>query len=139
MSSHISHSEDDTIDIARNFSKQLKAGQAVLMKGTLGAGKTLFTRAVIRALCQDEGINVPSPTFTLCQNYETSLGTLWHYDLYRLDTPDEIYETGWEDIINQDIVIIEWPEKLQHLKPNNAITVAIEIEKNTIRKITITS
>lgn len=106
-----SHSEGETIETARQFASRLQAPCVIGLRGNLGAGKTVFARSLIRALTNPHE-EVPSPTFTLVQIYDTAKGPLWHFDLYRLKSAEEIYELGWEDAVAQGIVLVEWPERL---------------------------
>lgn len=99
------------------MAQHLNSGDIILLHGDLGMGKSVFCRALIRALCHDEALEVPSPTFTLVQIYEAGGLAIWHFDLYRLADPDEIYETGWEEALAGGIVLVEWPERLGSLKP----------------------
>lgn len=119
-------SEAETEVFARAFARTLGPRDTVCLRGGLGAGKTLFCRALIRELCGDEGLEVPSPTFTLVQHYEAQDGRgIWHFDLYRLEHPDEVYETGWEEALGQAILLVEWPERLGSLIPPRRIEVAL--------------
>jgi tRNA threonylcarbamoyladenosine biosynthesis protein TsaE len=96
---------------AAAFINTLTAPAVVFMEGDLGAGKTTFVRAAIQALMgADEA--VPSPTFTLVQTYDTPKGALWHYDLYRLQDPEEMIELGIEDAFENGIVFIEWSSRM---------------------------
>ena len=97
----------------------------VALEGTLGAGKTALARALLRALSGSPALDVPSPTYTLLQTYATPDGEAWHFDLYRLQHPDEVFELGWEDTADNFLTLIEWPERLGHLRPKNLITLAI--------------
>jgi tRNA threonylcarbamoyladenosine biosynthesis protein TsaE len=102
----------------------------------LGAGKTALARALIRHLMNNPIQDVPSPTFTLVQTYETPIGNLWHFDLYRLKAPQEIYELGWEDALAEKaIILIEWAERLERLLPSNAMHIKISVESDNSRKI----
>ena len=121
-----SSSENDTITIATRFTATLKSGDCVLLTGDLGMGKSIFCRAIIRALTGVSDLNVPSPTFTLTQIYETPLGDVWHFDLYRLKSPEELYEIGWEEARSGGICLIEWPDRLGYLKPRKTISVNIQ-------------
>ncbi len=105
----------------------LRVGDVVLLEGDLGAGKTSFARACIRALAGAE-VEVPSPTFTLVQTYDMPPGPLWHFDLYRLTRAGEVYELGWEDALAEAIVLVEWPERLGDLRPADALTIRFAIE-----------
>ena len=122
---HISSSEEETTEFAQNFARTLKRGDIVLMHGDLGAGKSVFCRAVIRAICSQDALEVPSPTFTLVQTYDFQGGEIWHFDLYRLSDPSEIYELGWEEAMSSEIVLIEWPSRLGNLKPRTHIDITL--------------
>jgi tRNA threonylcarbamoyladenosine biosynthesis protein TsaE len=97
---------------AVSLAAALRPGDVLFLQGDLGAGKTVFARALIRALAGDAQLNVPSPTFTLVQTYDTPHGPLSHFDLYRLKDPEEIYEIGWEEALSGGIMVVEWPERL---------------------------
>jgi tRNA threonylcarbamoyladenosine biosynthesis protein TsaE len=103
-----------------------RPGDAILLEGELGAGKTEFARAFLRAATGDPALEVPSPTFTLVQSYETRIGTVHHFDLWRLDGPDGLTELGWEEA-RDDIVLVEWPDRLGALRPPEALTIALHI------------
>ncbi len=134
----ISTSEGETIRFAREFSEQLVQGDVVLLSGDLGMGKSVFCRAVVRQLCGDDAMDVPSPTFTLVQHYDLANGgVVYHFDLYRLEDPEEIYELGWDDALNEGIVLVEWPERLGALIPENAIDVQIEQDAENQRIIKV--
>lgn len=117
---YLSTCEADTIKCAQEFAKKLKGHEIVALDGTLGMGKTVFVRSVIQELSNSQ-TDVPSPTFTLLQTYDTSKGTIYHFDFYRLKTPEEAYEIGIEDAFTDGICFIEWPEKIGTLLPQNAI------------------
>ena len=131
------NSEEETQAFAKTFSKELTQGHVVLLRGDLGMGKTVFARALIRALCGEEKIEVPSPTFTLVQVYDALIGTVWHFDLYRLSDPSEIYEIGWEEAIAEGIVLVEWPERLGNLVPSGAIDITLSAHNDNPNKRTI--
>lgn len=120
--------EDETAlaAFAARLRPHLKAGDVVALKGGLGAGKTAFARALIRLCLQNPEEEVPSPTFTLVQTYETPEIVLWHFDLYRLEGKEEdILELGWEDAMREGICLVEWPERLGRLLPKNRLEVEI--------------
>ncbi|EKE09082.1 MAG: ATPase or kinase [uncultured bacterium] len=113
----ISYSEEETKALAYKVARELHLGDLLLLKGELGSGKSTFARALIQTLC-GETTEVPSPTFTLVQSYEAPEFTLWHFDLYRLDHPDEIFELGIEEALRCGVCVIEWPERLGTHLPN---------------------
>ncbi|MGH1456054.1 MAG: tRNA (adenosine(37)-N6)-threonylcarbamoyltransferase complex ATPase subunit type 1 TsaE [Alphaproteobacteria bacterium] len=117
--------EAETIGFAQGVADSLCAGDVVLLRGDLGMGKSVFSRAVIRSLCEDDALEVPSPTFTLVQQYDALLADIWHFDLYRLSDQSEIYEIGWEEAMDGGISLIEWPERLGGLTPARCIEVSI--------------
>jgi tRNA threonylcarbamoyladenosine biosynthesis protein TsaE len=98
-------------------------GDVIALKGELGAGKTTFARAFIHA--RGERDEVPSPTFSLVQVYEAGTATLWHFDLYRLRSPEEAWELGIEDAFGDGISLIEWPERLGPLLPTRRLEIAL--------------
>ncbi len=121
-----SASEIETIEAAHAFAlTTLKPTDIVLFSGDLGAGKSVFCRAIIRALSGQPDLDVPSPTFTLVQTYDTPLAPLWHFDLYRLKDPEEIFELGWEDALGHGILLIEWPDRLGPYTPNKYTHITI--------------
>lgn len=133
-----SRSEDDTAKLARYLAGILLPGDAVFLDGDLGMGKSVFSRALIRAATDIPDMDVPSPTFTLVQIYETDTAPIWHFDLYRIKTPDEIWELGWEDAL-QDIILVEWPSRLgSGLAPANRLALGFSQNKEDNRIITIT-
>ena len=75
----------------------------------------------------DPNLIVPSPTFTLVETYDTPLGPYWHFDLYRLETPEQVYELGWEEALAEGVVLVEWPERLGALLPEH-LSVTLEVE-----------
>ncbi|WP_134680976.1 tRNA (adenosine(37)-N6)-threonylcarbamoyltransferase complex ATPase subunit type 1 TsaE [Paracoccus ravus] len=108
----LDHADADlTACLARVMAAVLKPGDVVALEGAVGAGKTHFARAFIRARQGDLAEDVPSPTFTIVQTYEDPMGTeIWHADLYRLTHPDELLELGLDEAMREDIVLIEWPD-----------------------------
>jgi tRNA threonylcarbamoyladenosine biosynthesis protein TsaE len=102
----------------------LRPGDAVLLEGPLGAGKTALARALLRTLLNDPALHVPSPTFTLVQGYDTRIGPVAHFDLWRLDGPGAVLELGWDEAI-EGVVLVEWPDRLGELRPKDALSVAL--------------
>lgn len=127
MALHVSlPDEAATQACARAFANLLRAGDVVALSGPLGAGKSVFARAVIRARCGDEGLEVPSPTFTLVQIYDQTDPPLWHFDFYRLEDPEEVPETGFEEALDGGISLIEWPSRMGPWLPATALSLTLE-------------
>ena len=118
--------------LAARLAKALRPGDVVGLAGDLGAGKTTCARAVIRALGNES--EVPSPTFTLVQTYDTPAGTVWHVDLYRLEAPEEAFELALEDAFREGITLIEWPERLAALLPRDRLEIRLAIVTGTDRR-----
>ena len=126
--------EEDMRRLGAQLSTQLKAGDVVFLSGDLGAGKSTFARGVIQAFAPDA--EAPSPTFTFLETYETRDLTLFHYDLYRLETPDEVWELGLDDAIDNGAVLIEWPERIGAISGVVPLSIQIHILKDG-RTVTI--
>jgi tRNA threonylcarbamoyl adenosine modification protein YjeE len=107
------------------LARVLAAGDVVRLEGDLGAGKSTLARALIAALTGAE--NAPSPTFTLVETYEGPDFPLWHFDLYRLEKPEDAWELGLEEALDGAACLIEWPERAEALIPEGALTVRLEI------------
>lgn len=101
---------------------KLAPGDVVCLSGALGAGKTTLARGAIEAWT-GEAVETPSPTYTLVQTYDGPRGELWHCDLYRLKRPEEAWELGLEDAFASAACLIEWPERLAHLLPQDRLDV----------------
>ena len=101
----------------------LKAGDVICLTGDLGAGKTTVSRGLIMALT--DATEVPSPTYTLLQSYEADEFEIWHFDLYRLEAPKDIWALGIEDALDMGVCLIEWPERLETLKPDGTLDIDI--------------
>ena len=95
----------------------VRQGDALLLEGDLGTGKTTFARALITAIAHDADLEVPSPTFSLLQSYATAHGSVHHYDLYRLGGPAEVRDIGFEEALATGLVLIEWPDRATGLLP----------------------
>lgn len=96
----------------------LHTGDLLALSGDLGAGKTAFARSLIRVLCDDGNLDVPSPTFNLFQSYDTPVGPVAHFDLYRLNNASELIEIGWDDALDDSISLVEWPDRAGDLPAN---------------------
>ena len=128
-------SQGELEDLAAVLAATLRAGDAVLLGGPLGAGKSTFARALLRAVCGDPALEVPSPTYTLVQSYDAPGLTLHHYDLWRLDGPGALAELGWDDA-RAGVVLVEWPDRLGALAPPDALHVTLAPEGER-RRVTI--
>lgn len=115
-----SHSPEQTARIAARLAPLLRAGDCLLLDGPVGAGKTHFARHLVQSLLPAPE-DVPSPTYTLVQTYDTTAGPLWHADLYRLTALDEIGELGLIDAFETAICVVEWPDRLGTLAPRDAL------------------
>ncbi len=120
--------EAATAAFAEDVAAILGCGDVIALSGGLGAGKTTFARALIRALADDVGLEVPSPTFTLVQAYAAGRLTVAHFDLYRLGSADELDEIGLADAVTEGAVLIEWPERGDGRLPEDRLDISLEIE-----------
>ena len=121
--------EEATSGFARALEPFLRPGDVILLEGPVGAGKTHFARALIRARLGDAQ-DVPSPTYTLVQVYGPPDHEIWHSDLYRLSGPDEAHELGLTEAFETAICLVEWPDRLGDLRPIGALTLTFETENN---------
>jgi tRNA threonylcarbamoyl adenosine modification protein YjeE len=111
--------------LAQRIALKLKPGDAIALHGDLGAGKTTFARALIRALLGDAEAEVPSPTFALMQLYDTPRFQLAHLDLYRLADESEVDELGIADLLDTGAIIVEWPERAPSVLPSNRLDITL--------------
>lgn len=125
--------EAATAQLARRLAAALAPGDLVALRGDLGAGKTALSRALIRAVTEEDA-EVPSPTFTLVQTYETDIGPVWHFDLYRLSGPDEVTELGWDEARAEAILLVEWPDRLGPLLPADRLDIDMTFTGPTTRR-----
>jgi tRNA threonylcarbamoyladenosine biosynthesis protein TsaE len=123
-------------DLARRLAAVVRGGDWLLLRGTLGAGKTSLARAMLRAL--GYAGDVPSPTFTLVQTYDPPAVQMpvWHVDLYRLDSAAAVAQLGLDDAGDDTLVIIEWPERLGYL-PDHALLVDLSPTTDTTRLLAL--
>ena len=131
-----SNSERETIEIGESFAGDLIDGDVIVLTGPLGAGKTVFIKGLAR------GLDIPyddvkSPSYTLVNEYQGK-STLFHFDLYRMNSLEELYHIGWDDYLMRDgIVVVEWGEKADGLLPENVIRIDIAIVSDNERDIDI--
>ncbi len=131
----ITHSPEETEKIGEALAKSLQPGTILAYRGDLGAGKTAFTRGLARGLgCKE---TVTSPTYTIVNEYLGGRLPLFHFDMYRLASSDDLWDIGWEDYLEREgVCAVEWSENVQDAM-EDAITVTIEKLGETTRQITI--
>ena len=133
----ISHSPEETLQLGKSLGSSLIPGDIILLNGDLGAGKTHLTQGICYGVGLDEGSYIRSPTFTLINEYQGKL-PIYHIDLYRIDSLEEIYSLGLEEILfNHGITIIEWAEKLR--SPKNTKNLLLNIQDRIEINIEIVS
>ena len=123
LKEYVCKTEIETVKLAESFAEKTKKGDVFALYGTLGMGKSVFARAFVKKISDTD--DVPSPTFTLVQTYDSSKGEIHHFDLYRLKHPDEVFELGFEDMVYNGISLIEWPEKAGGWLPKDIIKINI--------------
>ena len=132
----ISHSEEETKNAGRELARRAVRSSVISLRGSLGAGKTVFAKGFAQELGITEAI--VSPTFTLVQEYEGKM-KMYHLDLYRLSGEDEFESMGGEDFLYSDgVCLIEWSEKISSMLPDDTIYVNITINEDLSRTIEIT-
>lgn len=120
----VTKSETETHALAKKIARTLSGGEAILLSGTLGAGKTTFTKGLAKALGVQK--TVVSPTFTIIKEYQGTSLMLYHIDMYRIEDEDEIYELGIEELYQKDsVTVIEW-NKMEEL-PEKVIRINISV------------
>jgi tRNA threonylcarbamoyl adenosine modification protein YjeE len=130
--------ESELLAFADHFSTTLPNAGVIAVWGDLGAGKTTFIRRVIQTYAGDANLIVPSPTFTLIQEYILPRGTLWHCDLYRLTAAEECLELGLQEAAFSHICFIEWPDRMGALLPHNRIDIHINVVDDNYREVALT-
>ena len=127
-------SEEEMISFGRSFADRLEPGDVVALNGDLGAGKTHFCKGVVDGLgCQAE---VTSPTFSLVQEYRGGRFPVFHFDFYRLDSPEELIGIGWDDYLEEEgILLVEWAGKFSEVLPAGTIELRFERGKDECRTI----
>ncbi len=117
-----SESENTTLKIAEAFAKKLHGGDVVAFKGSMGMGKTVFTRGCVKALGNDSFVS--SPTFAIVNDYGGDSINIYHFDMYRVESWDSLYSTGFFDYLNDNSVLfIEWSENIENVLPENTVFV----------------
>lgn len=132
-----SNSPEDTFSFASDIGKELKGGEIILLIGDLGSGKTLFAKGLAHGLGIKDTQEVTSPSFTIIHQHIGRL-TFYHVDLFRITSLDELYLLGLEEIMNgENVVAIEWAERLGSLTPRKALKVFFQNLGANKRKITL--
>ena len=132
---YITNSPEETEAVGQSLAQQLKPGAVIAYEGDLGAGKTAFTRGLARGLGATD--RVTSPTYTIVNEYVSGRLPLFHFDMYRLGSSDELFDIGWEDYLQRGgVCAVEWSENISDAL-ENALTVRIEKIGEDSRKITI--
>ena len=134
MQKFFSKSYIETEEIAQRLAKTLKGTEIIAMFGGLGAGKTAFTRGLARGLGIEDGVS--SPTFALVHEYEGKF-PVYHFDMYRINTFDDLYTTGFFDYMDNGVMVIEWSENIENALPDNCIRVYIKVISENEREIEI--
>ena len=130
----------ETEQLARDIAAMLRPGDLVTLGGGLGVGKTTFARALVRALCEDAALEVPSPTYTLIQTYDAPRGPVVHADLYRIGHPDELDSLGWNETSETAIVLVEWADRIASPLPADRLDVTFALsDAPEARAVTITA
>lgn len=126
-----------TAKLAQRLAPLLRIGDVVALGGDLGAGKTTFARALIRELAGEKA-EVPSPTFTLVQTYDLPDFEVWHFDLYRLEAPEDAFELDIEEAFASGVSLIEWPVRLGPYIPSTRLDMTFAFgDKASVRHVTI--
>ncbi|MCX7338658.1 MAG: tRNA (adenosine(37)-N6)-threonylcarbamoyltransferase complex ATPase subunit type 1 TsaE [Alphaproteobacteria bacterium] len=131
--SHSIFTIDDLKKEAITLALEIDSPCCIALWGEMGAGKTTFAKFFIQALLGDQNADVPSPTFTLVQTYQTNKGELWHCDLYRLNDPEEIAELGLLEAFQRHICLVEWPENAGSFLPKKRLDIYLDFIDETTR------
>ncbi len=124
----------EIIDLADIFAKNIDKGDIILMDGPLGIGKTFFSRAIINARCLMDNFEieeVPSPTFSIIQEYDLRYFSILHLDLVRLENETDLFELGIPDIFDENVIILEWPDLIKKFLPSRFLSVSFFQHNNT--------
>jgi len=138
MKEHTTGSPEETVELGRQLASQLRAPMLVLLRGELGAGKTTLVKGIAEGFHAAKQEDVTSPTFTLVHEYRAAKVTLFHIDLYRIDTQKELDTLALDDLMNDDsILLIEWGEKFARFREERDVEIAIERAAENERRISI--
>ena len=124
MRSVLSHNRQETVDFAKGFAADLPKGTVIAFLGDLGAGKTAFVSGLVEGLGID--CDVSSPTFAICNQYIGDSASLYHFDMYRVTSWDDLYSTGFFDYLESDgVLVIEWSENIEGALPETAVRIVV--------------
>jgi tRNA threonylcarbamoyladenosine biosynthesis protein TsaE len=138
MKTFTTHSAEETTELGRKLSAEIKPGSVVLLRGDLGAGKTTLVKGIAEGFQAAEAEDVTSPTFTLIHEYRGQQVTLFHIDLYRIDTQRELDTLALDDLMTpQSILLIEWGEKFERFVKERDVEIGIEHLGGDERRIEI--
>lgn len=135
--------EEAMMALGARLAGQARPGDVITLRGDLGAGKTVLARGFVRAACSAEGeppesFDVPSPTFTLVQVYEGADFSVWHFDLYRIEKVEEIWELGFEEALDDGVCLIEWPENAAAALPDERLDLVLNTREGSgVRDVTL--
>ena len=133
----MSRSEEETRKIAADIAGKLPDGAVIALKGGLGAGKTTFVRGMAKGLDIDPD-EVSSPTFSLMNEYMGGRGRLCHFDMYRINSEEDMYFAGFYDSIDEGAFLaVEWSENVADYLPEDTVTVTLETVSQNVRRITV--
>ena len=136
----ITHSAEETIDFGRELAGELSPPLILLLRGDLGAGKTTLVKGIAEGFGAALAEDVTSPTFTLVHEYRGPRATLYHIDLYRIDTERELETLGLDDLLGPDcILLIEWGEKFPRLQRDRNVEISLERIRETERRIQVSA
>lgn len=137
MYTYHSYSEQDTIQFGVRLARHLQAGDIVVLSGDLGSGKTKLTQGILTYFGLENEIS--SPTFTIVNEYTAKDTNIYHFDVYRLSSPDEFYAIGGEQYFENGICIVEWGELIQDILPKEYIQISFSrnLEEETARTLCI--
>jgi tRNA threonylcarbamoyladenosine biosynthesis protein TsaE len=134
----LTHSPDETIALGRKLAIGLKPPKLVLLRGDLGAGKTTLVKGIAEGFGAASQEAVTSPTFTLIHEYRSPTLTVYHIDLYRVDTPRELETLGLDDLYDAtSVLLIEWGEKFERFVKERDVEIALERKGESSRRITV--
>ena len=130
--------EEDTTALGEQLAREFATGDVVLLIGNLGAGKTTLAKGIVRGLTGVSTDEVSSPTFTLIHEYGEQ-PKVYHIDLYRLDTPEEVAALGLDDLFETGICLIEWGERFRDMMPERRVEIDLDTQESETRQIRVSN